>query len=401
MIQTLDLNNVSYSEVIRTYLSTFKPIIIKNAFNDSKINHLTSADKFREVFGHLEVPVTTEYTRALNKQLYNSEYVDYGNSYVNIKSDNLDLSFSRGETDVSTYLEYIKKDPSTPLLCPEVALPEKLDSYLDIPDFKVENPLYSDDYWCNFFLGNKGNYAHLHYDWNAGVNLFYQVFGKKRITLFDPFATTKLIPFSNFSAVYMEQMNDLERSGFNTFAGCVLDITLDGGDALLIPPLYWHFIEYVETGASLNFRSCSHRLASYLSINHYKSPLFQMYIHDLITTNAISDGEETLLRKLNEIYTNYNSSLNEVYLETEEIYKQLFYERELDKKTKNLLKLPLNSMDTLVTIESLRAIYRKDFEKETKEQHNLINKRPTMNRLYHSYNDFDKLLNEYKRGQNE
>jgi hypothetical protein len=105
----------------------------------------------------------------------------------------------------------------------------------------------------HYYMGNPGAFTHLHFDSNCRHNLHYQLIGKKRFLFFPEHRSKYLAPQQQSSRIFLERLTNEERISFTDYAGGY-DCTLEPGDGLYMPPLIWHFIEYVEPGMSLSFR---------------------------------------------------------------------------------------------------------------------------------------------------
>jgi hypothetical protein len=385
-----DLASGNLKELFLLYRNVKSPIVVKNAFSGKDIRQLTSVEKFCESFGEMIIPVTSEYMKALNRSLFGKE-VPTSSDVIRKDGDLIEPSFSRGKTTVSEYLKYIQIDPLSPLLCPEVIMPEDLDSQVCTYELGDHGSFYKNDYWFNFFLGNKGNFAHTHYDWNGAVNLFYQIFGSKRITLISPESTHKLDPFSNISGIYFENMSEVELEGYFKYVGAT-SFDLKAGDALLIPPLYWHYIQYTDTGASLNLRFNSHRLTSWASTHLHKTPLLQIYLHDLMINDSMSDEEIRIWRSLGEIKRdhaqNFLNSVNEIFM-------SLYIER-FSRKEGPIKHYPFkHPFSPLVDKMHLDKVMTDDFQQNLSRDYEYLNQRFTMNHLYEEWSALGEIIEAY------
>jgi Cupin-like domain len=107
------------------------------------------------------------------------------------------------------------------------------------------------------FFGGKGAKVQMHFDIDLADILLCHFGGKKRVYLFAPDQTKYLyhVPFS-FSALFDI---DIELPDFKRFPalqhleGFVTELT--HGDALYIPPGYWHYIVYDEISFSMSLRA--------------------------------------------------------------------------------------------------------------------------------------------------
>jgi hypothetical protein len=111
------------------------------------------------------------------------------------------------------------------------------------------------------FVGGRGARVQMHFDIDRADILLCHFGGKKRVILFAPEQTRHLyrVPFS-FSALHGVDpaLPDYER--FPALARARGEIAeLRHGDALYIPPGYWHYVLYDEIGLSLSLRALPRR----------------------------------------------------------------------------------------------------------------------------------------------
>lgn len=114
---------------------------------------------------------------------------------------------------------------------------------------------------CQFFCGMEGDFSPCHYD--PQDNLFTQVRGFKRVLLFHPKHFGCLYPWPVHHPQDRQSRVDFgapDLSAFPRFAelrGCGLEAVLGPGDALRIPPGWWHHIEMLPSPegevVSINF----------------------------------------------------------------------------------------------------------------------------------------------------
>lgn len=107
------------------------------------------------------------------------------------------------------------------------------------------------------FMGGKGSRVQLHFDIDLADILLCHFGGAKRVLLFSPEQTPWLyrVPFS-FSALFDARVDrpDYERfPALRQVQGQVADLV--HGEALYIPPGWWHFVEYREIGFSMSLRA--------------------------------------------------------------------------------------------------------------------------------------------------
>lgn len=257
---TMPTRDVFFQE----YVIPRRPVIITDLFAGQAIEKINTLQAAREEFGHVQLEVQPEYsTRAANAS----------------------TDAARTMT-VDDYLDFIAANPSTRLMCTEYATPARVSAQYRLPDL-CKTPEASlaksevlgmprrwgdHDLLANTFLGNQGNYAHTHYDGDHRQVILYQIFGKKRVILFQPASGKKLNVLDafmqGFCNTYLQDMSDEQRSEFVEQAGGY-EAILEPGEAVYMPMLIWHYLEYIDTGMSINFRFGRNRYGRFLCIDNF------------------------------------------------------------------------------------------------------------------------------------
>lgn len=104
---------------------------------------------------------------------------------------------------------------------------------------------------CQLFCGVVGGFSPCHYD--PQDNLFAQVRGYKRVLLFHPRHWPRLYPWpvhhpqDRQSRVNFEDPDLASFPRFSELRGCGLEAVLGPGEALRIPPCWWHHIEMLPS----------------------------------------------------------------------------------------------------------------------------------------------------------
>jgi cupin-like protein len=111
------------------------------------------------------------------------------------------------------------------------------------------------------FMAGQGSRVQMHFDIDLADIVLCHFGGKKRVILFAPDQTPYLyrVPFS-FSALFgvAPEAPDYERfPALKHARGEIAE--LEHGDALYIPPGYWHYVLYDEIGMSLSLRAVPRR----------------------------------------------------------------------------------------------------------------------------------------------
>jgi len=109
------------------------------------------------------------------------------------------------------------------------------------------------------WIGGSGNVTSTHYDMND--NFLVQVSGRKRLLLFSSTQFDALYPMpagtpntSNYASV---DVTDPDLAAYPAFAKAQpFEAHLEPGDMLFIPVFWWHWVQTLEAGCSVNFWWC-------------------------------------------------------------------------------------------------------------------------------------------------
>uniref|UniRef100_A0A8D8SX04 HSPB1-associated protein 1 n=1 Tax=Cacopsylla melanoneura TaxID=428564 RepID=A0A8D8SX04_9HEMI len=151
------------------------------------------------------------------------------------------------------------------------------------------------------WIGSKGAHTPCHYD-TYGCNLVAQVIGRKQWILFPPsdpgiVATQTRVPYeesSVYSGVNFVCGKRMQESSVSSSTPYI--ITLEPGDILLVPHRWWHYVEHLSTGLSLN---------TWIPLNDKKESiayldewLVRYYVKNMIKN--LPEEEQTILLNPNE-----------------------------------------------------------------------------------------------------
>lgn len=208
------------------------------------------------------------------------------------------------ECSVKDYFDACLEDSSFAYLCTEHTIWLRLAEMLPPPCDFVET-------WSEFdrfvFMGNKSCVAPLHFDWDCNAVIFTQLAGKRRILLLPPEAGEKLIPINNTS---MMDMRAFQEDSLRRFAvenkGLLVDLA--PGQSIYIPPLWWHYLEYLDIGISCNIRYGAPRWAKLFTTlpRHYH---LQNIGSKLFEGDWTEDKESIYHELLSSFYRPYSTTL--------------------------------------------------------------------------------------------
>lgn len=237
------------------YMMLQQPVILTDLYEGQPIRQIDTLALARQRLGAIRLIIQEEYTSSV---LRNSFHLK-GNFR------------QQQERSLEEYFHLVTEQPDTPLMCTETATPQEVRSLFKFPEY-CQLGLGLDDAVSMIFVGNAGNYAHLHFDGDYRHVLLYQVFGTKRVILIPPGEAKKLNPIANSSTWFPENFSESDKQAFVQFANGY-DCVLHPGEAIFIPACWWHHLEYQTAAMSFNVRfgrnTYTHFLADKLPINFY------------------------------------------------------------------------------------------------------------------------------------
>lgn len=123
---------------------------------------------------------------------------------------------------------------------------------------RLEGLPFEHDMVSELWGGRQGGETLFHYDLDMRANVLVQLFGHKRVAIADPEHTQKLEPFLHghrpqFSSRFVTAHDEHDRRHFLAFVGA-RETVLGPGEALFIPALHWHQVEYIDTTLSITLR---------------------------------------------------------------------------------------------------------------------------------------------------
>ena len=215
------------------YKRSETPVVMKNLTKDWPARKTWSLEYFESLGGEKDVKLYDSKPATDKKLQHAAEKIMPLREYFDL--------LRKGEKDLRMFFFQILKE--IPELQKDFSFPEiGLKFFKDLPVM---------------FLAGKGAKAQMHYDID-NADIFLCHFGaKKKVRMFSPQQTPFMyhVPFS-YSAYYeVDFMNpDYEKyPALGHLEG--VEVTLEHGDALYIPPGWWHIVEYEGISYSLALRA--------------------------------------------------------------------------------------------------------------------------------------------------
>ncbi|MEP0919089.1 cupin-like domain-containing protein [Leptolyngbya sp. DQ-M1] len=239
-MKTLDnierISALSVQVFEQDYLLKQKPVVLTDLFASDAMNELRTIESAKIHLSSMPLEVQEEFTSSVLKT---SILLDQREKKL--------WSFQQ-------YLDYIEANPDTRLMATEGLTPPEIRQRFDFPDYaRINGDETFSDVASLLFLGNAGNYAHLHFDGDYRQVLLHQVFGTKRVILIPANQAQKLSPIGNFSNVFLENFSESDKTAFVHYANGY-DFLLCPGETVFMPAGIWHYLEYCETGMSFSVR---------------------------------------------------------------------------------------------------------------------------------------------------
>ncbi|MFD4011382.1 cupin-like domain-containing protein [Streptomyces albidoflavus] len=236
------------------YVLARKPVVIRGIYADQPIAEAATLQGARRLLGEMPVMIQDEYTRQIDYTRKDAvEAQEKGSGPV--------LGTLREYLDAYGALEKSRK------VVTEWDLPTDLLQTFTLPDFcRPTTPHHS--LYLNSFIAGPQNWAHLHFDMDQRHVLLAQVFGSKGVALFPPSSSAWVHPFGNFGSVSLQAMDPEARQNFVELAGGAYAV-IHPTDAIYIPPLLWHYLDYLDLGASFNVRFGRNPYNKFLSVENF------------------------------------------------------------------------------------------------------------------------------------
>jgi lysine-specific demethylase 8 len=292
-----------------------KPVVITDLFAGEPIRQITRLEDAKAAFGDVGLRVRDEYASLA----------------VSSSPAHQTMTFNE-------YWDFVKANPLTTMVCTEYEIPAKIMMHFKLPgvcnrsDADQEEILslprkYGDyDLHANLFLANRHNKAHLHYDGDHRQVLLYQVFGRKLVILFQPESSVKLKPldgpFFSASGVYLDQMSEDEKFAFIDHADGYYTI-LNPGEAIYIPMLIWHHLEYIDDAMSFNIRFGRNKYGRFLSDNFHRDLYIQTFASKLGDPSIVISKYEQAIASVIAEYLKPAPSLLDKVKGARKVFKEL------------------------------------------------------------------------------
>ncbi|MBK8955467.1 MAG: cupin-like domain-containing protein [Saprospiraceae bacterium] len=227
------LSGLTPHEFAESFLNNKRPVVFKDLIKDWPAFQQWDFQFFIKNYGHLTVPVyDPNFSKAGKTYMKASFQMKFGD-YLN--------KILEGPCELRIFLWNILKQ--APELVNDIRIP------------RIMNGFYNE--FPFLFFGGQGSYTKIHYDVDCSHVFLSQFRTRKRVLLFSQDQTPLLgqIPFTVGCLVDMNNPDEDKFPGLKYLQGW--ETTLEHGETLFIPSMYWHHIEYIDPGFSISLRAAN------------------------------------------------------------------------------------------------------------------------------------------------
>lgn len=293
---------MSAERLFREYALAGRPVILTSLLAGQPIAELGDLASAREAIGHVRLTFRGEYTRGLLQRI--------GGEPIS----------PRAQLPFDVYWQHVGHRPETELMCIEEPTPPAVARLAPPPPLCTDPGGAPDlDMKSNMFVGNAGNHASLHFDGDCRHVLLYQVFGTKRVVVIPIDRSAALDPVANFAALALQHLTEREKHGLLERLGA-WDTVIRPGEAILMPALVYHYVEYLDHGMSVSFRFGRRREHAFVSQHLHLDRFVQRVV------GATLDGErrwDAVWSRIREAYVEPAPTRFLKYLEMRALFEAL------------------------------------------------------------------------------
>lgn len=156
------------------------------------------------------------------------------------------------------------------------------------------------------FFGGKGSNVVPHYDMDVANLVHFHFHGHKRVWLFPPSQSKNMyqVPWS----IHGLESIDLDNPDFEKYPALqdleAIEVFMEHGDALYMPPAYWHYIKYLDGGFSITLRAFQRNLKGLGTMLYNVTILrnVENLLRHTFGTKWTDYKEKKMVRKVNKNY---------------------------------------------------------------------------------------------------
>jgi ribosomal protein L16 Arg81 hydroxylase len=238
------IENITKQDFYDNYFTKLKPIVIKNVTRTDIQDPNRNINWLKDKIGNNKFTVVEEISHRYIEE--NKEPVIYDDWTLN------------------HFMERLKNYSNHMLGIIEFNPPKVLNELVPVPDICYTDS--SNEVYTWFYYGNAGNVAGMHFDTDQNDALMVQLAGRKKIYLVEPSQAKKLFPILNQSLFNIKELSDSEKQDLFSYCNAQ-EYILEPGEALYMPMMIWHHVEYLEPAISVVFRFGRNKINKFLANN--------------------------------------------------------------------------------------------------------------------------------------
>ncbi len=285
---------------VRDYLRKQQPVILEGLFDGQPIADVRTEEAARAAFGSVQIAVDNEYLSGIRERQQKDR-----------------VQSSAGMMTIAGYLDYVREHPGTRRMCSEKPTPPEV-----IQTFKLPPYDNYEDAVTSVFVGNEGNFAHMHFDGDYRHVMFYQVFGTKRFILVPPSEGRKLHAIGNNALWCLEHFSEADKRSFLDFVNGY-ECTIQAGEALYMPAAIWHYVEYTTTGMSYNIRFGRNRYTRFFANAFHMNTSLQMIAWKMVDASVAGEKYAEVFGRLTSTYKKAYGSAKEKRLALQAVFDRI------------------------------------------------------------------------------
>ncbi len=266
-------NELSPDEFHQNYFNESLPVVFAGAASDWDCTKKWNLDYFKFGFGDQDVLLVNATGLTSRENNTNYEFLTVKELIEDIKSGG------------NKYLRFSPILENNPILVEDLNM-----NWLE----KMRGQqTFAHTYYM--FMGGAGKKTLLHTD--QPCNIYVQIFGEKKWTLFFPEDTALIYP-EIANTAYIKSPIDVDHPNLDKYPlykyATPIEVILKPGDVLYVPPHTWHFVENLSDSIAIGYRFSSLSAAlkssftlSILRILSTNPPIWKSIKYGKIDTNLI------------------------------------------------------------------------------------------------------------------
>jgi hypothetical protein len=306
-------------DFFRQYVFERRPVVITNLFERQDVSTIITIEDATRAWGAMPIHLQEEYSGAEGTaQPFEPIFMPF-----------------------SHYVDFTRSNRSTRLCCTEYDTPAPVLASFQLPSacrvlgapddeiFGLPKKYGDFDLATNTFIANQGNVAHLHFDGDQRQVLLHQVYGRKRVILFQPEAAIHLRtldgPFTrpSLSGMYLENMHLDDKLSLVDLADGYHTV-LEPGETIYIPMLMWHHLEYLDDAMSFSIRFGRTRFGRFLSLdNFHRDPYLQNVASKIVGPEDVLGAFDPIIDDIRTAYRRPASDIRQKVREMRALFRGL------------------------------------------------------------------------------